>query len=197
MPFAFLPPPSLRRLESGAGTANLLVTENEWICLAQCEAPQSGYKVQTNTPSIANEMHRSQTESVLKLWKFDYYRCHKEHRQLNESPQHPIDMHVYLVWSYDVHKCGAVDDGIVSLLLKHQAEHCLRFYRRGLVGFIDLHTQHTPIDTTKTRRALDGAHTSATECPIYENISGPIHFWNIMLYIVFGPISMVKNYFKN
>ena len=41
----------------------------------------------------------------------------------------------------------------------------------------------------KTRRALGRAHTSATQCLIHKNISGPTHFSNIMLYIVFGPIT--------
>ena len=33
-----------------------------------------------------------------------------------------------------------------------------------------------------TGRALGGAHTSATSCLIYENISGQIHVWNTMLH---------------
>ena len=40
-----------------------------------------------------------------------------------------------------------------------------------------------------TRRALGRAHTSPTQCLIHENISGLIHFWDIVLYIVLGPIS--------
>ena len=43
--------------------------------------------------------------------------------------------------------------------------------------------------TRVTRRALGGAHTSDTQCLIHENTSGPINFWNIMWYVVFGPIS--------
>ena len=50
----------------------------------------------------------------------------------------------------------------------------------------------------KTRIALGRAHTSTTWCLINENISGPIHFSNIMLRIVFWPYpSMVKNHYKN
>ena len=41
----------------------------------------------------------------------------------------------------------------------------------------------------KTRRALGRAHTPTMQCLIHEDISGPIHFWNIMLHVVFGPIS--------
>jgi len=52
--------------------------------------------------------------------------------------------------------------------------------------------------TTLTRRALGRAHTSAPLCLIHENISGPLHVWNIMLYVVFErDLSMVKNHFKN
>ena len=49
-----------------------------------------------------------------------------------------------------------------------------------------------------TRRALGRVHTSALQCLIHENISGPIHFWDIVLYIVLSPnISMVMNHLKN
>jgi len=41
----------------------------------------------------------------------------------------------------------------------------------------------------ETRRALRRAHTSATQCLIPSNISGPIHFWNFTRDIVFGPVS--------
>ena len=40
----------------------------------------------------------------------------------------------------------------------------------------------------QTRRALGRAHTSVMQFLIHENISGPIHFRNIMLYIIYGPM---------
>ena len=57
------------------------------------------------------------------------------------------------------------------------------------LGCNGVHTFIIVMTTFKIRRALGRAHTSATQCLIHENISGPIHFWNIMPYIVFGTIS--------
>ena len=38
------------------------------------------------------------------------------------------------------------------------------------------------INSWQTRRALGRARTSATQSLMHENISGPLHFWNIMRY---------------
>ena len=46
------------------------------------------------------------------------------------------------------------------------------------------------INTYLTWRPLSRVlHTSAMQCLFQQNISCPIHFWNIMLRFVFGPIS--------
>ena len=43
---------------------------------------------------------------------------------------------------------------------------------------------------TSQEGALSAAQSSATQCMIYENILGPMPFWNILLHIVFGTISL-------